>query len=241
MSNVFLRALLHPMQYKGVFKKRTLILREIICESETIYSFIFTMPEPFVWNAGEHGILTFPSTHIIGKKWRAFSIASSSDENALRISTIITENPSDFKKHLLLLEQGSKMALHGPFGEFTLSKKTRRIVGIAGGIGITAFRALITDIISGKIQNTTLTLIYSAIGSYTFKEEFDLLLPHPSVEIIYTRTPEEVNKELNTQVTQHKNSAHYFISGSPRMIEALRTSLQSKGITQIINDSFKGY
>ncbi len=240
MSNVFIRALMHPCDYKGAFIKRTLILKEIIRESDDIYSFIFAMQKPFTWKAGKHGIFTFPHTSITGKRWRAFSIASSSDENVIRISTIIKENPSDFKKQLLMLKQGDTFTMRGPFGEFYIKSKMDQIVGVAGGIGITPFRALIHDIASGKIVNTKLTLIYSAIGDYTFKTEFDAL--HcPAIEIIYTETPDEVTAELEKQVTLHKNAAQYFISGSPRMIEALRTNLQNKGITQIVYDSFKGY
>jgi ferredoxin-NADP reductase len=116
----------------------------------------------------------------------------------------------------------------------------KQIVGIAGGIGITPFRALIKAIASGT-TNTKLTLIYSAVGSHTYKSEFETTLVHPNIEIIYTSTPEEVNEALEKQVALHQNNAHYFISGSPRMIEALKTTLLAKRIRNIVNDSFKGY
>lgn len=241
MWDVIVRALRDPFDYILVLNRRTLILQEVIQESEDIYSFIFKPIKPCIWKAGQHGIFSFAGKKIHGKWWRAFSIASSSHEGVIRISTIIKPEPSDFKKHLKAMKLGEKLIMHGPFGEFHTSNKISRIVGIAGGIGITPFRALIKDISLGVIIDTQLTLIYSATGQYTFKQELEMLSKHPSIEIIYTQTPEEVNATLDAEIKEHGNSASYFISGSPGMIGALRKTLKEKGIRHIVNDSFKGY
>lgn len=240
MLDVIIRALRDPLDYIPVLNRRTLVLQEVIQESDEIYSFIFKPKKPFTWKAGQHGIFTLPHTRIEGKFWRAFSIASSSQELAVRISTIIKEEPSDFKKHLKALRKGDEITMHGPFGEFHTSDKISRIVGIAGGIGITPFRALLKDIASGVITHTELTLIYSA-EVYTYKEELDQLAKHPSITIIYTATPEEVNAELDAQIEKLGNCASYFISGSPGMVMALRKKMKNAGIKHIVNDSFKGY
>ncbi len=240
MPSLLLRALLHPFDYIGVFNKRTLILIETISEGNDIYSFIFKPEKPFSWKAGQHGIFTIPHRRISGKTWRAFSIASAPEEGVVRIATIIKSEPSDFKKTLLGLKVGETVTLHGPFGEMYVKRTMKQIVGVAGGIGITPFRALIMAIASGTID-TKLTLIYSAVGGHIFKNEFDTALAHPNIQIIYTNTPEEVNDVLSSQVALHQNSAHYFISGSPRMIEAIKKTLEEKGVRNIVNDSFTGY
>lgn len=241
MLDVITRALKHPLDYLPVVNRRTLIFQEMIQESADIYSFLFTHPQPFCWKAGQHGIFLFKNKKIEGKTWRAFSIASSADEGVIRISTIIKENPSDFKKHLKILKKGDTIIMHGPFGEFHTSSSITQMVGIAGGIGITPFRALIKDIALGVREHTKLTLIYSAAGPHTFKEEFDALMPCTAVEIIYTKTPDEVNAELQKQIAQKSNTATYFISGSPGMIQAIRKTLKQAGMRHIVNDSFKGY
>lgn len=241
MFDFIIRALLHPLDYGALFQKHILVLQEIKREADDIYSFTLKPEFPCTWKAGQHGIFSFPHTKITGKTWRAFSVASSPEEGVIRIATIIKDNPSDFKKHLLELEQGDALIMNGPFGEFHTSRNIKQIVGIAGGIGITPFRALIKSIADGATTGTKLTLIYSAAGAYTFKKEFDQLAQHKDIEIIYTATPEEVNVALDTQISLHQNNATYFVSGSPGMIKAIRASLKSKGIKRIINDPFKGY
>jgi ferredoxin-NADP reductase len=241
MRDVIIRALRNPWDYFPVINRRKLMLKEIVQESEEIFSFIFISKKPLRWKAGQHGIFYFPHAKVAGKFWRAFSIASSSHGQVIRISTVIKREHSDFKEHLRTMKQGDTIIMHGPFGEFHTSSKICRIVGIAGGIGITPFRPLLKDIASGVIAETKLTLIYSAIGPYTFKEELDALASHPSLEIIYTQTPDEVNAALDAQIKKQSNSASYFISGSPGMIQAIRSSLKKRGIRRIVNDSFKGY
>ncbi len=241
MFDVITRAVRHPFDYLPVINRRTLIFKERIQESEDIYSFLFTPTDPFTWKAGQHGIFLFPRSTFTGKFWRAFSIASSAQEGVVRISTIIKKEHSDFKEKLLQLQPGDTFIMHGPFGEFHTSDNISRIIGIAGGIGITPFRALMKDIANGVIPDTDLTLIYSAVGAYTFKEELDMLASDPSLEIIYTHTPEEVNAELDKLVAMYGNSASYFISGSPGMIGALRKACKEKGLRHIVNDPFRGY
>lgn len=241
MFDVITRALKHPLDYLPVINRRTLVLQDIHQESEYIYSFIFKSPRKLSWKSGQHGIFYFAHRPATGRFWRAFSIASSPHEHEIRISTTISAPPSDFKKQLRAMQKGDHIFMHGPFGEFHTRPSISRIVGIAGGIGITPFRALIKDIASGAIAETHLTLIYGSKDVYTFKAELDALSTHSCIDIIYTVTPEELNSALEAQVTKNGNSASYFISGSPGMIKAVRTSLKNKGIRHIVNDTFTGY
>lgn len=75
-------------------------------------------------------------------------------------------------------EKGTKVLASGPLGEFTYEplRDARRIVGIAGGSGITPFRSLAKAVADGD-EDADLTLIY---GSRTradalFQEEFEAL------------------------------------------------------------------
>ena len=241
MKSLITRACLHPIDYSGALTKRKIIFKEKVQESPGIYSFIFDLEKPCTWQAGQHAIFTLPGKQVQGKTWRPFSVASSPCEGVIRIGTNVPAEPSDFKKKLMELRPGEEAAMYGPFGEFHRGSGLSQIVGIAGGIGITPFRSLIADIVANQDEHTNLTLIYSAKDSYTYQAELDKWAEDPRINIIYTHTPDEVNAALTEQINTYRNRAHYFIAGPPGMIEALRKTLQQKGIKKIVNDPFKGY
>ncbi len=242
MLSVIARACRHPIAYSGVYRTTNLTLQKIIRESEEIYSFIFSAPKLPKWRAGQHAIFTLPNKDVSGKSYRPFSVASAPSEGVIRISTIISKNPSSFKENLLSLQSGQLIRMRGPYGEFCIKKHMKKVVGVAGGIGITPFRSLINDLVK-KDSAVDFTLIYSAKpGLHTFKDELDILIKDkPNLKIIYTNTPDEVNTALDEQIATNHNRAYYFLSGSPGMITALKKSLKQKGIRKIISDPFKGY
>jgi len=243
MPDLLLRVLKHPVDYFGVFNTINLTLQEHAVEDSGAHSFVFSPEKPISWKAGQHSIFTLPERKVTGKKWRAFSIASAPHEKVIRIGTNIPDEPSSFKQELLKLKVGDSIHMRGPFGEFYLKPHIRHVIGVVGGIGITPLRSIIADA-TFKKNPTPITLLYSAKDKYTYKEELDTWAKENSnLNITYTHTPEEVNTNLDTLLHTYENSAHYFISGSPRMINALHKNCCDKTIKprNIISDSFKGY
>lgn len=242
MFDLFYRAFLSPIDYASALFRRTLIFKERIAEGEDVYSFIFTPTKHLSWKAGQHGLFLLPGKKVTGKVWRAFSIASTPEEGVVRIATTIPEPHSDFKDKLMALQPGEKVHLFGPFGEFHVDKCGARVVGIAGGIGITPFRALLSSI-AQQCPNTHITLIYGGKnGHHFFKDTLDALqLNTPHIHIVYATSPEEVNSALDEEICEHGNAAQYFISGSPGMIAGITKTLKQRGIKKIVNDPFKGY
>ncbi len=242
MLDFFLRALLHPIDYLGLLIKHRVSFIEHNDEGNGTHSFIFESKTPITWKAGQHSVFTFPNKKITGKKWRAFSIASSAAEKQIRITTTIPDKPSDFKQKLQELSLGDTIVMHGPFGEFHTHTNGKKIIGIAGGVGITPFRAIAYEIANNINTNSELELIYAGKNNYfAFKEEFDGFAAHPQITIHYVNTPDEVNAKIEDMVNRYANSAMYFISGSPGMIAAIKKHLRELGIISIINDPFKGY
>lgn len=242
MWDLLLRMIMHPVAYAGARHTHVLTLKECIDEGNGIFSFIFTSPESLNWAAGQHGVFYFDKLQLFRKNWRAFSIASSANEHVVMISTLISEAPSDFKKKLLALEPGEHIIMRGPFGEFQVTPNMKKIVGIAGGIGITPFRSILMAISAGLMPNVELELIYAGKNNYyAFEGACRKLSEHPQITITYTNTIEEVNAAIDDATARNKNNATYFISGSPGMIAAIRGRLQKGRVTKIINDPFKGY
>jgi predicted ferric reductase len=89
--------------------------------------------------------------------WQAhpFSISAPPHDNYLRVTVKALGDHSEDLAHLPV---GTRVILEGPYGGFTASRRRRRkVVLIAGGIGITPLRALLETMPAGPGD---LTLIY---------------------------------------------------------------------------------
>jgi NAD(P)H-flavin reductase len=240
MFDLLTRAFFHPFDYIGVVRCRTLFLISHTESDDNIHTFVFKPTKPLTWRAGQHAIFTLPEANVNGKTWRPFSVASSAHEGVIQISTVIPSEASDFKKKLLRLRHDDPIRMYGPFGEFHASRKKQHIVGIAGGIGITPFRALAYEISRRHLLNTRLTLIYSAREAHTYRHEFSTW-QNNYLRVMYVHTKEDVEHALKTQYDLHGNRADYYVSGSPAMITSISAYAQTLGISKIVSDPFKGY
>src|SRR6476659_1945296 len=73
---------------------------------------------------------------------RHFTISSSPTENFIMFSTRIRDSP--YKRRLSTLEQGAKVKVRGPEGQFVLHQDySKPAVFLSGGIGVTPFRTMI--------------------------------------------------------------------------------------------------
>ncbi|WP_339266515.1 hypothetical protein NYE54_23290 [Paenibacillus sp. FSL K6-1330] len=76
----------------------------------------------------------FSITHkTIKNPTKPFSLAAAPTENIVKITTRISDNPSDFTKALLELKQGMKVKMSGPVGSFYFQDNSPSLL-IAGGL-----------------------------------------------------------------------------------------------------------
>jgi len=229
--------------FLSIFKKHSLTLVEKKQEVNDIFSFIFKSKDKVDFKAGQHGI--FFVKHVkIQKASRSFSIATTPDEKNIMISMRISENPSEFKKALRDMKPGESVIMRGPVGSFYFKEK-KPVLLIAGGIGITPYRALIKDNIGseeGLLQ--TIRLLYSdSKGDFIYKEELDEMHQGNYVEVEYINKREQLVEEIKTYALNHKDDAIYFISGSPSMVKSIKEILREMNIQNqnIKTDAFIGY
>lgn len=240
MLSVLTRSLQNPRDYLGILQTHTLTFLEKRHEGGDYYSFIYKPTTPLQWRAGQHGILHLPtSTH--DKGWRPFSVASSDHEDVVRIGTRIPEPHSEFKTVLQALEPGTDVQFRGPYGEFHANRKSI-IIGVAGGIGITPFRALAYEIAHGHNPDTQLYLTYASEDEYPYRAELDEWQSWTgNLEITYVSEPAEVETALQNHWNTVGNAADYFLSGSPGMINGVSNSCRKLGARRIVYDPFTGY
>ena len=227
----------------SIFKKRELLFLESYKESEDIYTFLFEKEKSLTWKAGQHGLF-----NIIHKKIknaiRPFTVASAPTENVVRLTMRISDNPSDFKKAMLELKQGMKIKLSGPVGNFYLKDNSPSLL-IAGGIGITPFRAILKQIeAEGSSIEKPINLLYlDSNKSYIYKNELDRIANNTSINVTYLDSRNDLHQEIDKFNSLYKNNGKYFIAGPKSMVEDVSTYLQNNNVSKrnIKKDAFFGY
>ena len=206
---------------------------------EDYYIFDFLAPSGIKFIEGQYGVFMHIDKDIEGRKVRAFSIASSVNENVFKVGTKIPENPSDFKVKMRDLEIGETMMFNGPMGNFTLEKGFDSVF-VGGGIGITPIRGLLRQAEELKLNNDTVLIYSEARSIYPFKEEFDKM---DLTEIYYKNNVENTKVAIDNASLKYLNNAFYYISGSPGFITGIKEQLLNNGIelTNIKFDRFTGY
>ncbi|WP_069999032.1 FAD-dependent oxidoreductase [Cellulosilyticum sp. I15G10I2] len=226
-----------------IFKKHQIYLKEKYREAGDIYTFVFEMEQPIYWKAGQHGVFTIEHTKI-SKPTRAFSIASIPSEGHIKISMKISENPSEYKQALLSLQPGIKVAMRGPIGSFYTDNQ-KPLLFIAGGIGITPYRALIQDLLLNNTElSSDVQLLYlDSQKAFIYKAELDKADKEFGVKTHYLAKREDLHEEIENFIAKHNNEAEYFIVGSIAMVKSIETLVKSRGVKKknIKKDPFIGY
>jgi len=224
---------------KGVFNAHVLKVTSVE-ELPDGYITVTLDAEGLVWRPGEHGIFTLPGKDVSGRKWRAFSIASTPEEGLIRIGTRVSSPPSGFKSALKQLKPGDKVKLNGPFGWFVLQDDTSPIVLIAGGSGATAAKAVLSHAVSQPER--MIHLVHTASGFHLFKDEVSQL-NGDKLDFHFTHGSEISNPIIDDLVVEYGNRAYYFVSGPPQMNSAYIKRLKHAGINKkhIIVDPYFGY
>ncbi len=109
-----------------------------------------------------------------GGWWRAhpFSLSAAPNGNYLRLTV---KNVGDGSAAIHQLKPGTRVAVEGPYGTFTTIKRgPRRVLLIAGGIGITPIRALLEELQSAK--GTVLLYRARSWEDVIFRDELDQLM-----------------------------------------------------------------
>ena len=140
--------------------KARLAGREKIADST--YAFTLEPHEaPFAYRAGQNVDVTVPELKHPdpnGNK-RTFTIANAPGYGGFLVTT--RARGSGMKQTLVEAPLGLEVAVDGPYGSFTLPQKPSEVVMLAGGVGITPFRAMVEDSLERSLDHT-LSLIHSS-------------------------------------------------------------------------------
>lgn len=228
--------------FRGLFKTKELEVESIENPYGDYYTIKLKILSDYTWIPGEHGIFKLKGKNVVGKKWRAFSVASISEEGFLLLGIRTGERVSSFKSELLSMKKGEKVSVRGPFGWFKVMDQTSPIVMIAGGVGITPIRAIVKS-----IENETsrpVHILHTSREFHLFADEFKTISEQNSlVQLDTLNSSSELKSSLDLLLKKYGNAAYYYISGSQSFIKSMTKQITDEKVkkNKIINDPFIGY
>ncbi|HET6746895.1 MAG TPA: FAD-dependent oxidoreductase [Candidatus Saccharimonadales bacterium] len=227
--------------------KLKLVRRERFAGGQELFEF-----EPmrkFVFKAGQHLELSLPhaKADLRGER-RQFTIASAPESKTIKLTTRYAQKTSTFKAHLKTLKIGQTITAAGVKGDFLLPKDSnKKLLFVAGGIGITPFRAFVESL-RLREQSRDIVLIYAvrAEKEVLFKDIFNVksgvkqIVVAPDAGQNHIRAT-GITKELLKDAVTDIDSRHVYISGPPPMVAAVASEVTALGAASVTKDSFTGY
>jgi len=171
-----------------------------------------------------------------GRWWQAhpFSLSAAPDGRALRITVKVL---GDFTAAVAGLRPGTPVFAEGPYGTFTAGRQTmRRVLLIAGGIGITPLRALIDTL---AVDRGDLTLVYRVQRrqDFVFREELDRLVLDRGIvihPIAGTDVGDDETDRLGLpslrRLVPDVAERDVYVCGPPGLVAALHRRLRLLGV-----------
>lgn len=221
-------------------KKQIVRVKDIIEEGRGIKTFVFipsvegSKLAPF--RAGQLINVTCKIGESVAT--RPYSL-SSSPKMAREGQYRITVKENGFVSSYLVnqLRVGQSLEISEPYGTFTYQplRDQKRIIGIAGGIGVTSLYCLAQAILDGD-EDVEMTLYYGAKteSDLLFKEKLDdIVCKTNKVKVIYVLSEEQNEKyqhgfiSLNLIKQELYDAVSFFITGSNEMVMYLNEEFKS--------------
>jgi ferredoxin-NADP reductase len=215
-------------------------------ESKDIFSFVFKPAEILKWKAGQFIYYKLPHKDPDNRGIiRHFTISSAPHEGNIRLTTKITYNRgSSFKKALLGLEPGEELEVFAQEGNLIVEDPGPKYIFIAGGIGITPYRAILLDLAYKRKINNIVLFYGTDKDNIAFKDLLEEVRSrNPGLSVVYVFSPERIDYKLLENKVEDLKDRLFFISGPMIMIKNIRDSFIKSGVEEhkIKTDYFSGY
>jgi ferredoxin-NADP reductase len=223
------------------------------------FDFIFGLDKKLSFIPGQYmeWTLQHPNSDSRGNR-RYFTIASSPTENNVRLGIKFYQPASSFKKALLSMTPQSLPIVGTQIaGDFTLPQNpSKKLVFLAGGIGITPFRSMLKYLIDTN-QARDIVLLYSNknISEIVYQDVLTQAQMQLKIKVLYTLTDTSalpaqwqgkvgrVNPEMIQQEIPDYRERIFYLSGPHAMVKGFESVLHSMGVSksQIKTDFFPGF
>lgn len=188
---------------------------------------------------GQFAFIKFKADAVTSE-WHPFTISSAPSEPNLTFSI---KASGDWTSQLQTVLPGDMVYVEGPFGQFTYDTSNRPLVFIAGGIGITPLRSMITELTTHP-GNRPITLLYAnkRESDISFRDEFEVLAKNHSqrFQVVHVLSRAEatswsgetghVTAALINKYVKNPIAADYYICGPVPMMQTVIHELRSLGV-----------
>jgi ferredoxin-NADP reductase len=215
-------------------------------ETDDVSSFLFRSETPLSWRPGQFLHYSLPHGDADARgSTRYFTIASAPFEREIMLTTrFARERGSSFKRALQQLPTGATVDVNAPDGDFVIDDFGRDHVMIAGGIGITPFRAMLLALDHDQLPINA-TVLYANRGSdVVYKTEFDgLASRHSQLVLRYVVAPARLTEASIRAAAPDLAKPIFYVSGPESFVEALGRTLSTLGVpdAHVMRDYFPGY
>lgn len=228
------------MEYQTEFLER-------IARTPTAVSAHFKRPEGFHFAAGQYMAVDLGNDLV-----HPLTISSCPEETGfIEFTKRMTD--SAFCLRMGSLQKGETIRVKGPIGNFICDDSNETLVLLAGGIGITPMRSILTSLEKKKGPPRTVILIYGNLNreDIAFRDELeDIKLPdYHLVHVLSDATGMKnayqgfITADIISKEVPKIGNARYMISGPPAMVTAMKKALTTLAIAEdrILTDTFLGY
>ncbi len=233
-------------------RRLNLRLRSVNQLTPNTYEIVLEPLGPYHWKPGQYLELVLPhkgyDSH--GTR-RMFSIASTPASGVVRLGITHGDPISSFKQALIATPPDTE--LHATYlgGDFTLDNSQQPIVFLAGGIGITPFRAMIQQLVETHNQRPV-TLVYCtrtpealvwsdffALASQTIPLRVIPVVGQP--DDAWQGETGRLSAEILDRAGVDAVNAQFYVSGPPAFVSSAQQILRSKHAPHVKTDYFSGY
>lgn len=187
---------------------------------------------------------------------RYFTLASSPTEQAVHLGIRFSEHGSSYKNALQRMESGERIIAAQLAGDFTLPRDpARKLVFIAGGIGITPFRSMVKylldtrqrrDIVlfyvNRRADEIVYTDVFSSAQAKIGLKAYYILTDLAAIPRNWPGLVGRISEKMVLETIPDFDERMYYISGPPDMVRAAEQVLKQMGVQRhlIKKDFFPG-
>ncbi|MBN2725156.1 MAG: 2Fe-2S iron-sulfur cluster binding domain-containing protein [Deltaproteobacteria bacterium] len=232
-------------------KLRIAVLEKTTMVTGDIREIIFSLPEPLYFNCGQYIQVLIPGDDQ-DKNFRAYSIASPSEETlrfALNVKLIQGGMGSTY---LHSLKEGEQIQFTGPYGEWMVdASETTDLLLVGGGVGMAPMRSIVQTVLStNPRKKVTFFFGGCTLNDLLFRDDFERLASEYKNFTYICAVSDElkecterkgfIHKAISDEYSPPSSDCQVFLCGPPVMIDAVNDVLIDKGIEEkdIFYDKF---